>query len=155
MHESSTGFEIRGDPTTDCGVSCPLASEKKEKRCCHFFSAGFDWILFIHVLQVMMKYINAWISSKFGHIRPRTTELPALERLKLDVSTFSRLFLIRSFSYLQVMMTCMRARRSSKFGQILITQTCLCNMQLFLKAVGMVGEKKIFFFFFAHNIDFG
>ena len=37
---------------------------------------------------------------------------------KNGVATFSRLFLIRSFSYLQVMMTCMRARRSSKFGQI-------------------------------------
>ena len=28
MHESSQEFEIRPDPTTDCGVSCPLASEK-------------------------------------------------------------------------------------------------------------------------------
>ena len=28
MHESSKEFEIRPDPTTDCGVSCPLASEK-------------------------------------------------------------------------------------------------------------------------------
>ena len=28
MHESSDEFEIRPDPTTDCGVSCPLASEK-------------------------------------------------------------------------------------------------------------------------------
>ena len=23
IHESSEGFEIRPDPTTDCGVSCP------------------------------------------------------------------------------------------------------------------------------------
>ena len=37
---------------------------------------------------------------------------------KNDVATFSRLFFIGSFSYLQVMMTCMRALRSSKFGQI-------------------------------------
>ena len=28
MHESSEVFEIRPDQTTDCGVSCPLASEK-------------------------------------------------------------------------------------------------------------------------------
>ena len=28
MHESSEEFEIRPDPTTDCGVSCPWASEK-------------------------------------------------------------------------------------------------------------------------------
>ena len=38
---------------------------------------------------------------------------------KNGVATFPRLFyLIRSFSYLQVMMICMRARRSSKFDQI-------------------------------------
>ena len=28
MHESSEEFKIWPDPTTDCGVSCPLASEK-------------------------------------------------------------------------------------------------------------------------------
>ena len=34
------------------------------------------------------------------------------------VSTFPRLFFIRSFSYLQAMMTCMRARKSLNFGLI-------------------------------------
>ena len=38
--------------------------------------------------------------------------------MKNDVSTFSRLFLIESFSYLQVMITYMRAWISLKFGQI-------------------------------------
>ena len=28
MHESSEELGFRHDPTTDCGVSCPLASEK-------------------------------------------------------------------------------------------------------------------------------
>ena len=37
---------------------------------------------------------------------------------KNGVSTFSRLFFIRSFSYLQVTMTCMRARASLNFGLI-------------------------------------
>ena len=37
---------------------------------------------------------------------------------KNDVITFSRMLLIGSFSYLQVMMTCMRAWMSSKFGRI-------------------------------------
>ena len=32
------------------------------------------------------------MSSKFSKIRPRITELPALERLKIDVAPFSRLF---------------------------------------------------------------
>ena len=35
-----------------------------------------------------------------------------------DVSTFSRLFLIRSFLYLQVTRTCVKSRMSSNFGQI-------------------------------------
>ena len=55
---------------------------------------------------------------EFGGIRPRTTELAALERMKKgpwtyngesDVITFSQLFLIGSFSYFQVMRTCIRA----------------------------------------------
>ena len=37
---------------------------------------------------------------------------------KNGVITFSQMFLIGSFSYLQVMMTCMRAWMSSKFGRI-------------------------------------
>ena len=34
------------------------------------------------------------------------------------VSTFSRLLLIRSFLYLQVMRTCIKSRTSSNFGQV-------------------------------------
>ena len=37
---------------------------------------------------------------------------------KNGVATFSQLFLNKSFSYLQVMMTYIRAWMSSKFGQI-------------------------------------
>ena len=33
-------------------------------------------------LQVTMTCMRAWMSSKFGQIRPRTTELAALERMK-------------------------------------------------------------------------
>ena len=32
MHGGSEEFEIRADTTTDCGVSCPLASEKNPHR---------------------------------------------------------------------------------------------------------------------------
>ena len=61
-------------------------------------------------------------------MRARTSSnFAALERLKEsslayngknDVSYFSRLSLIASFSYLQVMITYMRAWMSLKFGQI-------------------------------------
>ena len=63
-----------------------------------------------------MTYMRTRTSSNFGPIGPPIAELDALERLKKakayngknDVSNFSRL-LIRSFSYLQVMITYMRA----------------------------------------------
>ena len=62
-------------------------------------------------------------SSNFGLIGPLTAELAALERLKKyngkkDVSYFSPLFLIGSFSCLQVMKTYIRAWISTKFNQI-------------------------------------
>ena len=69
-------------------------------------------------LQVTRTSITSRTSSKFGQIGPSTAELAALERMKKshrlimgenDVNTFSPLFLIGSFSYLQVMRTCIRA----------------------------------------------
>ena len=41
-------------------------------------------------LQVMITYMRAWMSSKFSQIRSGTTELAALEHLKIDVAPFSR-----------------------------------------------------------------
>ena len=73
-----------------------------------------------------MTCMRARRSSKFGQIRQLTLELAALERPKDSqilimgkngVSTFSRLFLIRSISYFQVTITYMRACMSLKFGQ--------------------------------------
>ena len=69
-------------------------------------------------LQVTRTTIISQTSSNLGQIRPRTAELAALERLEKspktyngenDVITFSPLFLIGFFSYLQVMRTCIRA----------------------------------------------
>ena len=40
----------------------------------HFFIFSY--------LQVMMTFIRAWMSSKSGWIRPRTTEIAALKRLE-------------------------------------------------------------------------
>ena len=69
-------------------------------------------------LQVTRTSITSRTSSKFGQIGPRTAELAALEFMKKipwtyngenDVITFSPLFLIGSFSNLQVMRTCIGA----------------------------------------------
>ena len=74
-----------------------------------------------------MTYMRARTRLNFGLLGPLTAELAALERLKKypyayngknELSTFSRLFLIGSFSYLQVMVTYMRAWMSLLIGQI-------------------------------------
>ena len=84
------------------------------------------------------------MSSNFGLIGPPNAELAALERLKIsplayngknDVSTFSRFFLIGSFSYLQVKITYMRAWMSLKFGHSMVTDRVMIEKtmsQLFL-----------------------
>ena len=122
MYGSSEEFEIQPDPTFDCGVSCPSASEKNphrlitSKRCCCFFSVLLDRS--ISYLQVTMTYMRAWMSLKSGQIRllvSMATDRAIME--KRCCNFFSAVF-IRSCSYLLVMMTCMRAQRSSKFGQI-------------------------------------
>ena len=122
MHKSLDEFEFRPDPTTDYGVSCPWASKKSVTT--------FSPLLLIRSfsnLQVMRTCIISWMSSNFGQIRPPTTELAALERRKKfpltyngknEVITFSRLFLIGSFSYLQVVRTYIKAYMSLNFGQI-------------------------------------
>ena len=59
------------------------------------------------------------MSLKFSQIQPlvsMVTDRVMIE--KKGVSTFSRLFFIRSFLYFQVMKTCMGARKSSNFGLI-------------------------------------
>ena len=70
---------------------------------------------------------NSSDEFEFRPLDHRLRSKDALERLKKnpkayngknDVSTFSRLFFIKSFSYLQVMITYMGACMSLKFGQI-------------------------------------
>ena len=86
----------------------------------------------------MRTCIISWMSSNFGQIGPLTTELAALERRKKfpqtyngknEVITFSRLFLIRSFSYLQVMRTYLKAYMSLDFGQVTPLTTELAALE--------------------------
>ena len=55
---------------------------------------------------------------EFGQIIPLTTELSVFERLKINVITFSRLLLTRSFLNSQVMKTCIIFWMSSNLGQV-------------------------------------
>ena len=59
------------------------------------------------------------MSLKFDQIQPPVSMVSDRVMMgKNGVSTFSQLFFIHSFSYLQVTMTCMRAQTSSNFDLI-------------------------------------
>ena len=79
--------------------------------------------------------MRARTSSNFGLLGPLAAELAALEYLKNDVSTFYRLLLIGSFSYLQVMITYMRAWMSLKFDQIQPLVSMVTDMVMMGKTV--------------------
>ena len=80
--------------------------------------ANFDQILYVASLGWGKGCIRFWgrLDQNSGFHSNR--KLPLTYNGKNDVSTFSRLFLIRSFLYLQVMRTCIKSRMSSNFGQI-------------------------------------
>ena len=80
--------------------------------------ANLDQILFIASLGVGKSCIMFWgrldqNSGVHGNRKP-----PLTYNGENGVSTFSRLLLIRSFLYLQVMRICIKSRTSSNFGQI-------------------------------------
>ena len=69
-------------------------------------------------LQVTRTAIKAWMSLISYQITPPTTELAALERLKINVKCLAPSFLIGSYSFLQVTRTGIKSWMGSKFGKI-------------------------------------
>ena len=76
MHESLDEFKFRQDPTTDDGVSCPLASKNAVNNLAPSF------LLESSFMPVTSTSIIARTSSKFSTTRPHTVELASFERLK-------------------------------------------------------------------------
>ena len=79
--------------------------------------ANLDQILCVALLGWGKGCIRFWgrldqNSGFYGNRKP-----PLTYNGENDVSTFSRLFLIQSFLYLQVTRTCIKSRMSSNFGQ--------------------------------------
>ena len=75
------------------------------------------------------------MSLKFGQIRlsvSMATDRTIMEKTVLPL--LLGCFFIRSFSYLQVMMTCMRARESLKFGQIRLLTAELAALERLKKS---------------------
>ena len=90
-------------------------------------------------MQVRRTSIVSRTSLKLGTIRSPTVELAALERLKKFpqtyngenlVSTLEPLFLIGSFSFLQVTRTTIKAWMNLKFGGILPLTSELAALEL-------------------------
>ena len=95
-------------------LSCPCASEKKT----HILKMGYIMNILEHFLigtslflQETRTCIKALMSSNSNHIRPLTTELHAIERLKNQCKMF---FVTSVF---------------------IITKTCPCNILQFFMAV--------------------
>ena len=76
------------------------------------------WIQTSSNLQEMRTGIKSWTGLNFDRIWLVILELPALQRWKNDVSSFSQSPLIGSLSNLQVMSTGIKAQTSSNLGRI-------------------------------------
>ena len=95
--------------------------------------ANLDQILCVASLERGKGCIRFWgrldqNSGFHGNKKP-----PLTYNGENDVSTFSRLFLIQSFLYLQVSRTCIKSRTSSNFSQIgpLTTESCPWGLKNF------------------------
>ena len=85
------------------------------KGCLHIFSAVLGGSF--SYLEVMMTYMRTWMSLKFSQIQPLVSMVT--DRVMMG-KTVSPLFLgcFSSVFIHEVLMTCMRARKSSNFGLI-------------------------------------
>ena len=119
-HKSLDMFDFGTDETTHFGVTCPWMT-----KILHFRT----WI---SLKPVGQSWSNLMCSITWGEERlhnvlrqigsklwcPWQQKAPLTYNGENDVSTFSQLFLIRSFLYLLVTRTCIKPRMSSNLGQI-------------------------------------
>ena len=119
-HKSLVEFNFGLNRTTHFRVTCPWVT-----KISHFWTwislkpDGQSWSNFMcSIIGVgeRLHKVSQQIGSKlwfYGNRKP-----PLTYNGENDVSTFSRLFLIRFFLCLQVTRTCIKSRTSSNFGQI-------------------------------------
>ena len=143
MHESLDEFKFRPDTDTNTRVICPCASEKLLYNVVTTLAPSFligssSRLLSSTISNMNISATSGPITMKFyqkhhcdagkaalgfwpdqiGTLVTMTTESSHRLIMEKTVLPFSQLFFIQSFLYLQVMMTCMGAQRSSKFSQI-------------------------------------
>ena len=118
-HKSTDEFDFGPDQTTNFGVTCPWMTKILHLR---------TWISLKPVGQSWSNFmcsstgVGERLHKVLGQIGaklwcPWQQKPPLTYNGENDVSTFSRLFLIRSFLYLQVTRTCIKSRMSSNFSQ--------------------------------------
>ena len=119
-HKSLSEFDFGPDQTTHFGVTCPWVTKILHFRTWILWGelANLDQILCVVSLGVGKGCIMFWgrldqNSGVHGNRKP-----PLTYNGENIVSTFSRLLLIQSFLYLQVMRTCIRSRTGLNFSQI-------------------------------------
>ena len=135
-HKSSKEFDFGPDQTANFGVTRPWMT-----KILHFQTwislrpVGQSWSNFMLALLGLGKgCVMFWCrldqnAGVYGNRKP-----PLTYNGENGVSTFSRLFLIRSSLYLQVMRTCIKSQTSSNFSQIgpltteLAALECLKNL---------------------------
>ena len=81
MHESLDEFQFLLDTITNSRVICPCVYEKSMSNVVNTLAPSF-FIGSSLFLQVRRTTIISRTSSNFNQIRPRTAELPALDRIK-------------------------------------------------------------------------
>ena len=126
-HKSSYKFDFGPDQTTHFGVTFPQVT-----KFCTFKQgqmASLDQILCVASLGVGKGCLMFWgrldrNAGVHGNRKP-----PLTYNEENDVSTFSRLLLIRSFLYLQVTRTCIKSSTSSNFGQFRPLTMELANLE--------------------------
>ena len=119
-HKSSDKFDFGPDRTTHFGVTCPWIMKILHiRKWISLRPFGQYWSNFMCSITgggERLPKVLRQIGSKFWC--PWQQKGPIDLNGENGVSTFSRLPLIRSFLYLQVMRTCIKSQTSSNFGQI-------------------------------------
>ena len=103
----------------------------------HTFELEYLWSQLASLDQILCVASLGWgerLLKALGQIGsklwfPWQQKAPLTNNGKNDVSTFSRLFLIRSFLYLQVTRTCIKSRTSLNFSQIKPLTTKLAALE--------------------------
>ena len=121
-HKSSDVFDFGPDQTTHFGVTCPWMTKILHLRIWIYLwgqLANLDQILCVASLgwgKGCIRFCGRLDQNSGFHGNRKP---PLTYNGENGVSTFSRLFFIRSILYLQVMRTCIKSRMSSNFGLII------------------------------------